>query len=85
MTIDHTEIADDLEAIQAEMLDCLARAKDLLCGTGIIQDRAEAYWLSHIEHALQQVNRYDTTMETTIKELRGTDEDEDEDGDEDED
>jgi hypothetical protein len=71
---DRIEKAVELEEIQNEMIELIDRARTVLRGTGMIGDRAEAYWLSHLLHAVQQENRYDTTMESTIKELRENDE-----------
>jgi hypothetical protein len=80
--------ADDLAEIQAEMIDLLDRARTLLRGTGMAKERAEAYWLVHVETALSDDHGYlggsTVTMADTIQELRGEDE-EGEDGEEDDD
>jgi hypothetical protein len=80
--------ADDLTEIQAEMIDLLDRARTLLRGTGMAKERAEAYWLAHVETALSDDHDYlggsMVTMVDTIQELRGED-DEDDEGDENED
>jgi hypothetical protein len=78
--------ADELAEIQAEMVDLLDRARALLRGTGMVKERAEAYWLAHVETALSDDHDYlggsMVTMADTIQELRGEDDD---DGEEDED
>jgi hypothetical protein len=80
--------ADDLAEIQAEMIDLLDRARTLLRGTGMAKERAEAYWLAHVEMALSDDHGYlggsTVTMADTIRELRGEDE-EGEDDEEDDD
>jgi len=61
-----------LEEIKNEMLDLLGEARELVEGTNE-EDRAEAYWLAHIEMALINEHRYVggsmCTMEDTIEGL----------------
>lgn len=82
------EIIEELEEARDEITDALRRAKIALSHLSkedkMIVHRAETYWLGHIGAATgvgDRVNRYDTTMQTTIDEIEelayGT---EDEDG-----
>jgi len=81
------ELANRLEKIQQKMLNLIAEAKEdmrkTLGSKDINYQRAECYWIAHIECALESklgelfkrenyplnVNPYDTTMEGTIKDL----------------
>ena len=51
---DHREAADQLKEIKEEITELLANARGALEGIGgMIEQRAEAYWLAHIEAALE--------------------------------
>ncbi len=60
-----------LKKIQDELRGLLKEAKNLirLSGNRMEYERAKAYWLAHIEFAVDKVNPYDLTMEDTIKAL----------------
>jgi hypothetical protein len=83
-----------LVEIHEEMLDLLHEARTLLEREGGIEwERANSYWLAHIEMALTKENRYlgssMYTMEDTLQYLESCiygddDEDDDEGDDEDE-
>ena len=81
-----SEIVEELEYIQEQMLDLLGQASNIVSGTSEASS-AQAYWLAHIETALTNSHGYlggsMTTMEDTIEALRqGADPDDeyDEDG-----
>jgi len=76
------EIARELEETREQMLELIEQAGRILrrAVPAMIYNRAHSYWLAHIKVALgsdEYDARYDTTISTTIKELRdGTDEEE---------
>ena len=85
------EIAERLAEIKHEVKELMDEAGDLLQGTGIIKQRAEAYWLAHILCALDNDHRWMSretcTMQSAVDELEAIaedvpDDDDDEDGEE---
>lgn len=72
------EISGRLEEIREEMHDLLGEAKSLLREVGgMTEQRARAYWIAHIETALDEENDYlchsMCTMQSTIEELTDDD------------
>jgi hypothetical protein len=65
-----TDQIETLETIREQMIELLETARNTMRGTGFIKERAEAYWLAHIECALGESRTYSTTMSDTIKEMR---------------
>jgi len=79
-----SELVEELEYIQEQMLDLLGQASNIVSGTSEASS-AQAYWLAHIETALSNDHGYlggsMTTMQDTIDALRnGDDDDEEDDG-----
>jgi hypothetical protein len=76
--------ADDLEEILEAMKAHLADIRKILRGTGMVEQRAKAYWFASISMALDSHHEYlgsdGETMQGAINELRGIDGDEDESG-----
>lgn len=72
---ERVERAEKLSEIKDKLAALYQECDDVLRGTGIIRDRAKAYWLSALESMIEGCNRYDHTIGETIKELDGTDED----------
>lgn len=70
------ELIDELTEIQAEILDALERAENLLQGAGYhgALTRAKSYWLAHAKMAITRQHEYlggsMVTMEDTIEDLR---------------
>lgn len=63
-------IADDLEDVQASMLELLDEAQGLVREAGgMVRRRAEAYWLPNIRRLVEGA-AYETSMATTVEELR---------------
>ena len=74
-----------LEMLQEAMLELLGVAREILGGmegNAMAYERADAYWLAHIEMALKKETMYlggsMMTMEDTIEEVRGGGNEEDE-------
>jgi len=77
-----------LKEIKSTMEDLIEEAGNIVRCSGDKHEyeRAKAYWIGHIEGALNNINPYDTTMAQTIKALNpGEEEDEDFDDEEDDD
>lgn len=68
----HNDDVVRLEEIQQEMMELLEEARNLVRGTRE-QQRAESYWLGHIETSLTNNSRYMgrsmCTMEDTVNAL----------------
>ena len=73
-----------LEMLQEAMLELLDEARSILGkeADAMAYERADAYWLAHIEMALKKETKYlggsMMTMEDTIEEVRGGGNEEDE-------
>jgi len=70
-----TEIADQLEELSADAYNILNQMRDLLRGVPAdIRRRAKAYWLAHIDCALENrdgcLGKSMTTLADTVAELR---------------
>lgn len=80
---DLSEIADELEEIQGQMMDLIHQADSLLRGTDEY-NAAKGYWIAHITTALSSDHDYlggsMSTMQDTIDALREGDVDADDDG-----
>lgn len=66
--------ADRLNEIREEIEDLLGEAEDITHSVGgLIQSRAESYWLAHIRIALSENHRYlggsICSMESTAREI----------------
>lgn len=68
-SFDGVEKGLKLEQVAEEMRVLVERAKIILRGTGHIKNRAEAYWLGHIEGFLEDKGTSCTSVCDTIAEL----------------
>lgn len=76
--MDH-EDHERLVSIQKEMISLIEEASNLVRRADKHEyERAKAYWIAHIECALEKVNPYDKTMEDTIRALEPSEEEEEE-------
>ena len=79
------EIADRLAEIKDEVKELMDEAGDLLRGTGMVQERARAYWLAHIltnlDHDHEWMSRETYTMQSAVEELEAIADGEDAEGD----
>ncbi|MGH1515543.1 hypothetical protein [Ralstonia solanacearum] len=85
-TVTRTDVVEELNDIQQQMLDLIENARGLLKagGFGSALDRAEDYWIAHITMAISDdhgyLGRSGCTLQDTIEEIEsGEDEDEEED------
>lgn len=73
MELKTEQIVEELRDIQSQVIDQMNRARKILHQLPrehkIIEDRAEAYWIAHIEQAADGSNPYDTSIATTIEEV----------------
>jgi hypothetical protein len=77
MSIDK-ESFNRLKEIKATMEDLIEEAGNIVrCADRNEYNRAKGYWIGWIEHALNNINPYDQTMDKTIKALNPGEEDED--------
>ncbi len=70
-TQDKVEAIERLEAIKEEMQALLEEAKHLVMqyADRTVSDRAQAYWVPHIEQSLETTG-YDVDMIGTIEEMK---------------
>ena len=72
---DHQRLVE----IRQEMMDLIEEASNLVRQADKHEyERAKAYWIAHIECALEKINPYDKTMEDTIRALEPCEEEEEE-------
>lgn len=66
------EAIEHLEELQERLRKIAQEADEALAGFGIIETRADAYWLGQLRNLVggEDSNPYDTTLETTLGELR---------------
>jgi hypothetical protein len=67
------EKAEELAEIGMQMAELLSQAREILRGTGLIGERAKAYWVGHVAIALSDDNEYCgrsmCTLDDTVNEL----------------
>lgn len=78
-----TQVAEQLRDIQAELIDLLDQAKELLRNApSMTRERAESYWLAHARMAITKNHSYlggsMVNMDDTIAEMEGTGSEDDE-------
>lgn len=68
--MNNSQRANKLEKIKEQLINLVDECREILNSTDIIDQRAEAYWLGHLDLMLTHGNEYDHTIDDTIDELR---------------